>query len=136
MTPPLLPNSAQGAATATALVRRLTEAPGLVTDLGGRIYAADDAPAHAATPYVVYQGIYATPDTTHTEPSGAGTYRHYQLSIWASEKLEALRVRDLLVDALDGYRLPTGAVCLLEDDNRDDFDPQTNLYRADADFMI
>jgi hypothetical protein len=90
--------------------------------------------AGAVAPYVIFQPIAATPATTHGE---AAQVKHtlVQFSCYAATYDGAATLREALIADLDNVPLASGEKSILQDE-RDGYEPQVDLYRADADFLI
>lgn len=122
----------------TDLFSRLSAATSATAALVGsgaacRIYPVLEQ-AGAVAPYVIFQPIAASPATTHGE---AAQVKHtlVQFSCYAATYDEAATLREALIADLDNRPLAGGDTPILQDE-RDGYEVQVDLYRADADFLI
>lgn len=110
----------------------LAHAP-LTALVGTRVYPLA-APTDVDGPHVIWQVVSASPATTLKGSAGSAIVS-VQFAAFASKRMEAVAVRDAIIEALDGVILSNGDQGSL-DDMREDYDHGSRLYRADADISF
>lgn len=117
------------------LYTRLTGHAGLGALVGTRVYPLR-APQDAALPYITYQRISGV--VLHEFARAApATQARYQVDVWAGSFLAAqtamTQLRAALI-AMTGNTVTLHEVLL--DGSRDEYEPETGLYRASQDALM
>lgn len=100
-------------------------------------------PESATDPAFCFSDISSTPDTTMDGPSGLN-FRRYQFDCFSSNYPQAVRVRELIRQAIDGYNheedgpLPNGQICynIIRDNELSGFNDATSEHRAMVDYFV
>jgi hypothetical protein len=100
--------------------------------VGTRVYYVQ-APQDVARPYVVYTLVAGTPQNQFDGTPGIEQYR-VQIDAYTDEAQGAGAARALLKACRDELEWGNRAHCISE--NFIDFEPDTRLFRASADFSL
>lgn len=103
--------------------------------VGTRIYPKK-APQGVARPYVVFHKTTRRPSRTFTGYSLSRGL--WQIDAWADDFDTADTLGDAIEDALDEFRGDAGGrtLAITLDNDSDDYEPDTDLYRQSLDFVI
>jgi hypothetical protein len=122
------------------LVSYLQGYAGLTALISTRMYLAR-IPETATLPCLTYQRISTPRELAHDTSGASGSLAHprFQFDAWASTFSAAKAITEQVRAALNGKTGSTGGVTIraaLVADERMDYDPESNLYRSQSDFII
>lgn len=109
---------------------------------GGRVYVMR-MPQTVTMPVLTYQRISTVIPKTHDMVGFSGLYRGtFQIDAWGSSFASAKGLINKVIEQLNGFKgvMGTGAGVVIDavllESLRDDFHPETGIYRQSADFVI
>ena len=109
------------------IMTTLTTDSGIAAIIAGRVFA-DVADGSTATPYLVYQVIGTSGETTHDGNRNL-EFPSVQFSAWANTKAVAIALASAVNAALDGQTLAGSSnLSLTFSDQNGTHDPESNLY--------
>ena len=126
------------------LVSYLTGYSGLTTLISTRVYPFM-IPQGATLPCVTYQRIDTPRSLTHGDSGATGTLARprFQFSCWAATLSSAQAIAYQLRAALNGKTGSIGTApnavtvrAILVDNEMQDYEPETELYRVIADYLV
>jgi hypothetical protein len=97
------------------------------------------APQNVTKPYATYQRIGGVRHRSVDGPAGLASPR-YQVDAWATDIDEARSLSAAIRRAIDGFKGDAGGLTIheivMDDEPFEDFEPDTLLYRASADYIV